>query len=177
MRQGRKKDKSDLIRINDEITASEVRVVSDEDGQFGVMSVDKALQIAATEGVDLVEISPNASPPVCKLIDFGKYRFEMQKREREAKKKQKVIHIKEIKMRPKIDDHDYNFKMNHVRKFLEEGDKVKLTIMFRGREMAHTDLGAVVLEKAIADLGDTIVVEKPAKLEGRNMTVVVTPKK
>lgn len=169
-------EKEKLPNINEEIRASEIRVVDEDQGQLGVMSVADAMKIAAEKELDVVEISPNAKPPVCKIIDFGKYRFEQQKRAKEAKKKQKVISVKEIKFRPKIDDHDYNFKLNHVKRFLEDGDKVKLTIMFRGREMTHTEQGEEILNKAVEDLGDLVIVEKKPKLEGRNMTMVVSPK-
>lgn len=141
------------------------------------MSLQAALEIAESEGVDLVEIAPTANPPVCKIIDYGKYRFEIQKREKEARKKQKIVKLKEIKLRPKISIHDYNFKMNHVRDFLADGDKVKITVMFRGREMSHIDLGRNVIDKVAEDLKDEVVIEKPAKLEGRNLTMVLAPSK
>jgi translation initiation factor IF-3 len=159
-------------RMNGQITAPMVRVIGDDKTQIGVMTTSQALALARERGVDLIEISPTANPPVCKLIEFGKYRFELQKKQREARKKQKIVHLKEIKMRPKIDVHDYNFKMNHIKSFLAEGDKVKVTIMFRGREMSHTEIGAEVLKRVLADLA-----EIEPKLEGRNLTAVVAPKK
>ncbi len=164
-------------RINQNITAAEVRVIDEEKGSLGVMSLSAALDIARESEVDLVEISPNANPPVCKLIDYGKYRFEQQKREKEAKKKQKIVKLKEIKLRPKISTHDYTFKINHAREFLLAGDKVKITMMFRGREMSHIDIGREIIDKVVVDLQEEASIEKPAKLEGRNLTMVLTPSK
>ena len=162
-------------RINQYITASTVRVVHEEKGPLGVMTKEDALALAREENLDLVEIAHNADPPVCKIIDYGKYRFELQKKNKEAKKKQKTVHLKEIKMRPQISVHDYNFKLKHVRDFLIEGDKVKVTIMFRGREMTHTEFGYELARKIIADLGEEATVEKHPKLEGRNLTTVLNP--
>jgi len=143
---------------------------------LGVMSVEEALDIAAQSGLDLVEVSPNADPPVCKVLDVGKFKYELQKKKNEAKKKQKVIEIKEIKMRPGIDEHDYQVKYRAVLRFLEDGDKVKMTIRFRGREMAHQELGMKVLERIRDDLGETAKVEQSPKMEGRMMTMLVAPK-
>jgi len=162
-------------RINQHITASTVRVVHEETGPLGVMSKDAALELARSEGLDLVEIARNADPPVCKIIDYGKYRFELQKKNKEAKKNQKIVHLKEIKMRPQISVHDYNFKLKHVRDFLALGDKVKVTIMFRGREMTHTEFGHDLAKKIIADLGEEATVEKYPKQEGRNLITVLNP--
>jgi len=143
---------------------------------LGVLSLYQALAIADEAGLDLVEISPNAEPPVCKVLDFGKYKYELQKKENEARKKQKVIEIKEIKMRPGIDDHDYDVKMRAMQRFIAEGDKVKITLRFRGREMVHQDLGAKVLERVRADMGEAIKVEQTPKMEGRQMTMVIAPR-
>jgi translation initiation factor IF-3 len=143
---------------------------------LGIVSLYQALAIADEAGLDLVEISPNAAPPVCKVLDFGKYKYELQKKENEARKKQKVIEIKEIKMRPGIDDHDYDVKMRAMQRFIAEGDKVKITLRFRGREMVHQDLGAKVLERVRADMGETIKVEQTPKMEGRQMTMVIAPR-
>jgi translation initiation factor IF-3 len=143
---------------------------------LGIVSLYQALAIADEAGLDLVEISPNAVPPVCKVLDFGKYKYEVQKKENEARKKQKVIEIKEIKMRPGIDDHDYDVKMRAMQRFIAEGDKVKITLRFRGREMVHQDLGAKVLERVRADMGETIKVEQTPKMEGRQMTMVIAPR-
>ena len=164
-------------RINQFITAPEVRVVHDERGSLGVMSIKDALALAKEEGSDLVEIVPTADPPVCKIINYGKYKFDIQKKSKEAKKKQKLVQLKEIKMRPQISIHDYNFKMKHIREFLEEGNKVKITIMFRGREMAHTEFGYDLINKIIQDLENEAATEKPAKLEGKNLSAVLNPMK
>ena len=162
-------------RINQFITAPEVRVVHDERGSLGIMSIKDALALAKEEGSDLVEIVPTAEPPVCKIINYGKYKFDIQKKSKEAKKKQKLVQLKEIKMRPQISIHDYNFKMKHIREFLDEGNKVKITIMFRGREMAHTKFGYDLIEKIIQDLENEVATEKPAKLEGKNLSAVLNP--
>ena len=164
-------------RINQFITAPEVRVVRDEGVSPGVMSIKDALALAKEEGSDLVEIVPTADPPVCKIINYGKYKFDIQKKSKEAKKKQKSVQLKEIKMRPQISIHDYNFKMKHIREFLEEGNKVKITIMFRGREMAHTEFGYELINKIIQDLENEAATEKPAKLEGKNLSAVLNPVK
>ena len=164
-------------RINQFITAPEVRVVHDERGSLGVMSIKDALALAKSEGSDLVEIAPTAEPPVCKIINYGKYKFDIQKKSKEAKKKQKSVQLKEIKMRPQISIHDYNFKMKHIREFLDEGNKVKITIMFRGREMAHTEFGYDLINKIIQDLENEAATEKPAKLEGKNLSAVLNPVK
>ena len=164
-------------RINQFIKASEVRVVHDKKGSLGVMNIKDALALAREEDSDLVEIVPNANPPVCKIINYGKYKFELQKKNKEAKKKQKLVQLKEIKMRPQISVHDYNFKMKHIREFLDEGNKVKITIMFRGREMAHTEFGYDLIAKIIKDLENEASTEKPPKMEGRNLSAVLNPVK
>ena len=140
------------------------------------MSLRSALQIAEERHLDLVEVAPNAKPPVCRIMDFGKFRYEQQKRDKEAKKKQKVLILKEVKLRPNIEDHDFYVKMKAAQRFLSEGSKVKVTIMFRGREMTHPELGQDGLDRFAKELGDTVVREKPPKLEGRNMTMIVAPK-
>ena len=162
-------------RINQFITASEVRVVHDKKGSLGIMNIKDAIALAREEDSDLVEIVPNANPPVCKIINYGKYKFELQKKNKEAKKKQKLVQLKEIKMRPQISVHDYNFKMKHIREFLNEGNKVKITIMFRGREMAHTEFGHDLVDKIIKDLENEASTEKPPKMEGRNLSAVLNP--
>lgn len=162
-------------RINQFITASEVRVVHDKKGSLGIMNIKDAIALAREEDSDLVEIVPNANPPVCKIINYGKYKFELQKKNKEAKKKQKLVQLKEIKMRPQISVHDYNFKMKHIREFLNEGNKVKITIMFRGREMAHTEFGHDLIDKIIKDLENEASTEKPPKMEGRNLSAVLNP--
>ncbi|MEK9673709.1 MAG: translation initiation factor IF-3 [Rhodospirillaceae bacterium] len=163
-------------RINDEIDVPEVRVIDADGEMVGVLSVAEAIEMAFEVGLDLVEVAPNSDPPVCKILDFGKYKYEAQKKANEARKKQKVIEVKEIKMRPGIDEHDYQVKMRSVRKFLEHGDKVKMTIRFRGREMAHQDLGLKVLERVQEDVDEMAKVEQFPKSEGRMMTMVIAPR-
>lgn len=164
------------MRINDDIRVREVRVIDENGQQLGIMATRDAVRIAEEHHLDLVEISPQARPPVCKILDYGKYRYEQQKWEKEARKKQKVFEIKEVKLRPGIEDHDFDVKFKNAVRFLADGNKVKVTIMFRGREMSHPELGEVLLDKMAAQLGDTAVVEKKPKIEGRNMTMVVAPK-
>ncbi len=163
-------------RINDRIRAPEIRLIGADGENVGVVTPGRALAMAEEAGLDLVEISPNAVPPVCKIMDFGKFKYEQQKREAEARKKQKIIEIKEIKFRPGTDDHDYQVKMRAVLKFLEEGDKVKVTLRFRGREMAHQELGLELLNRVAGDVGDKGKVESMPKLEGRQMVMMVAPK-
>jgi len=153
-----------------------VRLIDPEGEQLGVVTIEDARARADELGLDLVEISPTAQPPVCKILDYGKLKYETQKKKNEARKKQKTIDVKEIKMRPGIDTHDYDVKMRNARRFLEEGDKVKVTMRFRGREMVHQDLGMKVLERVIADLGELAKVEQMARIEGRQMTMVVAPR-
>ncbi len=162
--------------MNEEIRVPQVRLIDADGEMIGVLPIREALARAAEAGLDLLEISPNAVPPVCKLTDFGKFKYEQQKKKNEAKKKQKVIEIKEIKMRPNIDDHDYGVKMRAMVAFLEEGDKVKVTLRFRGREMAHMDLGAKVLERVRTELDERAKVEQMPRVEGRQMVMVLTPK-
>ncbi len=163
-------------RVNEEIRVPQVRLI-DQDGEMqGVMSAREALIRAYDVGLDLLEISPNAVPPVCKILDYGKYKYEQQKKANEARKKQKVVEIKEIKVRPNIDDHDYDTKMKQMKGFIEDGDKVKVTLRFRGREMAHQDLGVKVLERIRTDLGEMIKVESMPRLENRQMVMVLAPK-
>jgi translation initiation factor IF-3 len=163
-------------RVNDEISAQNIRLIDAEGEQVGVVSRDDALNRAFAVGLDLVEISPNAEPPVCKILDYGKFKYEIQKKKAEAKKKQKVIEIKEIKVRPNIDDNDYDIKMRAVRRFLEDGDKVKVTLRFRGRELAHQDLGAKVLDRIRDEVADLAKVEQFPKMEGRQMIMVIAPR-
>ena len=163
-------------RINDEIRVPQVRLIDDRGEMLGVMSAREALIRAYDVGLDLVEISPNAVPPVCKILDYGKYKYEQQKKANEARKKQKVVEIKEIKVRPNIDDHDYDVKMKQMKNFIGEGNKVKVTLRFRGREMAHQELGVKVLERIRNDLNELVKVEQMPKLENRQMVMVVAPK-
>jgi translation initiation factor IF-3 len=163
-------------RVNDEIMSPDIRLIGGEGEMLGVVNIFDALQAGWDAGLDVVEVSPNAEPPVCKLLDFGKFKYEQQKKANEARKKQKVIEIKEIKMRPGIDDHDYDVKKRAMVRFLEEGDKVKVTLRFRGREMVHQELGYKLLERLKGDLGELAKVEAHPRMEGRQMTMVVAPK-
>ncbi|MCH7863649.1 MAG: translation initiation factor IF-3 [Proteobacteria bacterium] len=156
--------------------ADPLRVVDADGEMVGVISKEEGLEIAYEAGLDLVEVSPNADPPVCKVLDYGKYKYEAQKKANEARKKQKIIDIKEIKMRPGIDEHDYQVKMRSVRRFLDEGDKVKMTIRFRGREMAHQELGMKVLDRVREEVDELAKVEQFPRTEGRLMTMVIAPK-
>ncbi|HEY3215582.1 MAG TPA: translation initiation factor IF-3 [Candidatus Eisenbacteria bacterium] len=151
-------------------------MIGDDGEQVGVLPVREALAMAQSRGLDLVEVSPTARPPVCRIMDFGKFKYEQNRRARKAKKKQHVVHLKEIKMRPKIDGHDYGFKMDHAREFLADRNKVKFTVTFRGREMAHQEIGHKLIQKIIAELAEIATVESPARSEGRTLTMVVMPK-
>ncbi|HLG04861.1 MAG TPA: translation initiation factor IF-3 [Gemmatimonadales bacterium] len=163
-------------RINRMIRISPVRVISDTGEQLGVLPVEEALAAAEERGLDLVEVAPTARPPVVKIMDYGKFKFEEAKAARAAKKKQHVIEIKEVKFRPSIDEHDFGFKIRHMREFLNEGNKVKVTMMFRGRQMARLDLGKAVLDRVATALADIGKIEFDARLEGKNMTMVIAPK-
>ncbi len=162
----------DRTRINNQIRAKEVRVVADE-GQVGIMDVQSALKIAVERDLDLVEISPESNPPVCKVMDYGKFKFEKGKKLRESKKKQATVTLKEIKMRPMIDTHDYEFKKRNAIKFIGQGDKVKVTVRFRGREMARQELGSKVLRKLAEEMNDISKVETHPKMEGRQMVMIL----
>ena len=163
-------------RVNEDIRVPQVRLIDQDGEMLGVMSARDALMRAYDAGLDLLEISPNAVPPVVKILDYGKYKYEQQKKANEARKKQKVVEIKEVKVRPNIDDHDYDVKMRAMKSFIGEGDKVKVTLRFRGREMAHQDLGIKVLERIRNELGETIKVEQMPRLENRQMIMVLAPK-
>ena len=163
-------------RINEEINVPRVRLVDQNGAMVGVVSKSEAMVLAANAGLDLVEVAAAADPPVCKILDYGKFKYEEQKKKNEARKKQKVIEVKEIKLRPGIDDHDYDVKMRSMVKFIEEGDKVKVTMRFRGRELAHQDLGMNVLMRVRDDLEDSAKVEQMPRMEGRQMTMVLSPR-
>lgn len=165
------------VRRNEEIDANEVRVIDSQGEQRGVMPLREAIIVAKEEGLDLVEVSPNAEPPVCRIMDFGKYLFEQNKKSQAAKRKQKQVHIKEIKFRPGTDEGDYKIKLRKLREFLEDGDKTKITLRFRGREMAHRELGAQLLTRVRDDLEEFGVVEQMPQMEGRQMVMVMSPKK
>ena len=162
--------------MNEAIHAPSVRVVGEDGEMLGVMTVAQALARAEAAGLDLIEVSPNAEPPVCKILDYGKYKYQAQKKANEARKKQKVIEVKEIKMRPGIDQHDYEVKMRAINKFLDEGDKVKVTIRFRGREFLHQEHGLAVLSRVREEVDERAKVEAHAKMEGRQMTMVIAPR-
>jgi translation initiation factor IF-3 len=169
--------KEDQVRVNERIRIPSVRVVAEDGSQVGVMSSYEALRLARERGLDLVEVSPQASPPVCRIMDFGKYKYEMAKRAAKARKVQHRIQVKEVKFRPKIDDHDFEFKVNHARAFLNENDKVKFTVMFRGREVAHSELGRQLLDKAAELLQDIAVLETPPRMEGHTMGMILMPRR
>ncbi len=168
----------EIARINEEIRVrgGEIRVTDAEGQTLGIMQVRDALQMAIDQHLDLVEIAPKAKPPVCRIMDFGKYRYEQQKREKEARKKQKVISVKEVKLRPNIEQHDFDVKLKNAVRFLEEGNKVKVTIMFRGRELSHPELGREILGRVAEQLKDSVSIERDAKLEGKNMIMILAPK-
>ncbi len=166
----------ETLRINEEIRIREVRVTGANGEPLGIMQTKDALKLAEDQHLDLVEVAPKARPPVCKIMDFGKYRYEQQKRDKEARKKQKVITIKEVKLRPNIEQHDFDVKLKNAQRFIEEGNKVKVTVMFRGRELSHPELGTTILNKMSDALGDSVNVERTAKLEGKNMTMILSPK-
>lgn len=165
------------LQINEQIRDREVRVIDNEGNQLGVLPVKEAQRIANEKKLDLVKVSPNAKPPVCKVLDYGKYKYDLAKKEKEAKKKQKIVNVKEIRMTPRTDNHDVEVKANKATKFLSKGDKVKVTVRFRGREMGHTAIGFDVLNKFAEMVSEISEIEKKPKLEGRNMTMVLTPKK
>ena len=167
--------KKDGPRINENIEASEVRLVDADGEMVGVVSTREAIRAAEEAGLDLIEVSPNATPPVCKVLDYGKFKYEEQKRAAEARKKQKTVDVKEIKVRPNIENHDYEVKLKNARKFLDHGDKVKVTLRFRGREMAYQGIGLDVLERMRTDLAEISKVESMPKMEGRQMIMVIAP--
>jgi translation initiation factor IF-3 len=163
--------------INEQIRDKEVRLIGENGEQLGIMSAKDAMKLAKEANLDLVKIAPTAKPPVCKIIDYGKYRYELARKEKEAKKKQKVTDVKEIRLTPNIDDNDLNTKANQARKFITHGDKVKVALRFRGREMAHTASSKLILDSFFAKLEDVAIIEKPAKLEGRSMIMFLSEKR
>ena len=163
------------MRINKQIRTPKVRLIGKDGKQIGIIEITQALMQAQQDGLDLVEISPNAKPPVCKIIDYGKFRYQLTKKEKESKKAQHQAKLKEIKVKPNIDDHDLQFKIRHAREFIEKGNKVRVTCMFRGREMARTELGEKVTNKIIDELQDIAQTESPPKLMGRNLSLVLAP--
>ncbi len=162
--------------VTEKIRAPEVRVIGHDGQQLGILPIRKALEQAAMDHLDLVEVAPNADPPVCKIMDYGKFKYQQNKRSQEAKKKQTVIQVKEVKIRPKTDEHDLQTKIKHIKRFLAQKDKAKVTILFRGREIAYSDQGTKVLERIKEELKEEIVVEQQPKMEGRNMIMILAPK-
>ena len=174
---GKKKDSDQKkVNINEHIRATEVRVISDEGDQLGIMPLAEALRTAREAGLDLVEVAPEAAPPVCRVMDFGRYKYQLSKKSAESRKKSSVIEVKEIKFRPKTGEHDYQFKLRNIQKFLAEKNKVKVSMMFRGREIAHADLGQSLLESVLKDMAETAQMEQTPKLEGRSMVMILAPK-
>jgi translation initiation factor IF-3 len=163
-------------RVNERIRVPQVRVIADDGTQLGILGAREALAMAQEKGLDLVEVSPTARPPVCRIMDYGKFKYEQSKRERKARKKQHVMHLKEVKLRPKIAEHDYSFKVELARDFLEKRDKVKFTVTFRGREMAHQELGHQMLQRVISDLAETAAPESIPRSEGRTLVMIMLPK-
>jgi translation initiation factor IF-3 len=164
------------IRINEQIQVSPIRLIDSEGKQVGIVPVNEALRAAEEVHLDLVEVSPTAKPPVCRIMDYGKFRYELAKKERQARKNRHVTHVKEIKLRSEISEHDFSFKMNHAIEFLERGDKVKFTLVFRGRESLHRDMGEAVLKRAVQFLDTRAVVESDVRSEGRNLIMIIAPK-
>ena len=162
-------------KANERIKALDVQVIGSEGNNLGVMQLKQAIQIAKDEGLDLIEISPNANPPVCKIMDMGKYKYDLQKKANQAKKKQKIVSLKEIKLRPGTEIHDYNFKIKNAKKFITKGDKVKFTVKFKGREMQHSDLGKNLMNRIIDETKDIAKVESHPKMEGRQMVMIIQP--
>jgi translation initiation factor IF-3 len=164
------------VAVNWDIKAPEVRVIDPDGKQIGVLPVKEAIRIAAERGFDLVEVAPNSQPPVCRIMNYGKYKYQQSKRTQEARKHQTIIHIKEVKVRPRTEEHDFQFKLRHVKRFLDEGNKVKISILFRGREIAHPEFGKDMLNRFIEGVKDTMVIEQSPRLEGRNMVMILAPK-
>jgi translation initiation factor IF-3 len=179
LQNNQKKEKNikvDKIRVNNQITAREIRLIGADNQQVGIVPITKGLELAEEEGYDLVEVAPEAKPPVCKLLDYGKYKYELSKKEKDSKKKQHVIVVKEIRLRPRTEEHDFDFKIRHARKFLEQKNKVKFTVLFRGREMAYKEFGEQLLDKVIESLDDIAKVESERKFEGRSLTMTMVAK-
>jgi translation initiation factor IF-3 len=164
------------VAINWEIKAPEVRVIDPDGKQVGVLPVKEAIKIAEERGLDLVEVAPNSQPPVCRIMNYGKYKYQQSKRTQEARKHQTVIRIKEVKVRPRTEEHDFQFKLRHVKRFLDEGNKVKISILFRGREIAHPEFGKELLNRFVEGVKDVTVIEQSPRLEGRNMVMILAPK-
>jgi translation initiation factor IF-3 len=164
------------VNINEQIRTSQVRLIGVDGSQLGVVSLAEALARASEEKLDLVEVAPKAAPPVCRIMDYGKYKYQQSKKSQEARKRQSVTQVKEVKIRPKTEEHDYQFKLRHIKRFLSEKNKAKVTIMFRGREITYSDLGLKMLERIVTETEELAVVEQQPKLEGRNMVMVLAPR-
>lgn len=164
------------VRVNERIRAREIRVIGENGEQIGVVPANEGLKLAKEKNLDLVEVAPTAKPPVCRIMDYSKYKYDQEKKERLARKKQRVIHIKEIRLKPNIEEHDYQTKLHHLQRFLKRGDKVKVALMFRGREMAHVDVGRQLMDRLMKDLSEVGEVERPPILEGRFMVMFMAPK-
>jgi translation initiation factor IF-3 len=164
------------VAVNRDIRAPEVRVIDPEGKQLGILAVKEAIRIAEERGLDLVEVAPNSQPPVCRIMNYGKYKYQQSKRTQEARKHQTVIQIKEVKVRPRTEEHDFQFKLRHVKRFLDEGNKVKISILFRGREIAHPEFGKEMLNRFVEGVKDVMVIEQSPRLEGRNMVMIMAPK-
>ncbi|MCB1041693.1 MAG: translation initiation factor IF-3 [Acidobacteria bacterium] len=169
-----KRKEKDSTRINDRIEASHVRLIRSDGSQAGIVTIHEALDIARNDGLDLVEVAANSEPPVCRVMNYGKYKFQLSKKLQDARKKQKTIQVKEVKFRPRIDEHDYQFKLKHINRFIEQGNKVRAFVHFRGREMAHKDIGLKILERIISEMGELVVVEKAPSMEGNQMAVILS---
>ncbi len=167
----------DTVRRNEMIRARELRVIGADGEQLGILQRNEALALAREAGLDLVEVAATSEPPVCRIMDYGKFKYEQQKKKQEAKKRQTVVQIKEIKVRPKTDDHDYDTKLRHIRRFLEDGDRCKITVFFRGREIVHKDRGLAILERVVQDLAEVAKVEQEPRAEGRTLQMLLVPKK
>lgn len=164
------------VNVNWQIRASEVRVIGHDGKQIGILPLKEAMKLAEEQGLDLVEVAPQATPPVCRIMNYGKYKYQQSKKIQEAKKHQTVIQVKEVKIRPRTEEHDLQFKLRHAKRFLSEGNKVKVSMLFRGREIAHPEMGRELLDRVIAELKDLVVIEQAPRLEGRNMVMLLAPK-
>ena len=164
------------VKRNEQINSSEIRLIDNDGSQVGIITIEEAIELAKSKGMDVVEVSPNASPPVCRVMDFGKFIFEKKKKNQGAKKKQKIIHVKEIKFRPLIEESDYNVKLGKIFKFLEQGDKVKISLRYRGRELRHAELGENLLKRVCDDIANVATIEQEAQREGRQLIMIVAPK-
>ncbi len=164
------------VRVNQQIRVPQVRLIAADGEQIGIVNRDEALRMAEEQGLDLVEVAPQSKPPVCRILDYGKYKYEQSKRAKIARKKHHFMQLKEVKLRPKIEEHDFQFKLNHARKFLESGNKVKFTVYFRGREITHKEFGNRLLDRMVEELQDVASVERASKMEGRNMVMTMIPK-